>query len=180
MDAGRRDRLQASLTRLAAGDRASFDEVFDVVWPVVRRFCERALLETPDAEDVAQEVLIRVLARASEYDKERPALPWILGIASWEMRTLKKKRMRRREQLGDLAVDLEPIDRSFEGTIIRRDLEAALSDVLGSLTAADVATILAAIGEADRPAIAPATFRKRFQRALGKLKSAWRTKHGTQ
>jgi RNA polymerase sigma-70 factor (ECF subfamily) len=181
MEERRRDQLQSSLTRLAAGDRAAFDEVFRIVWPLVRRFSERALRNAPDAEDTAQNVLIRVLSRAHEFDPNRAALPWILGIATYEMRTLRKKVERRREDLQDLeSAEPAALDRSFEGTIIRRNLESALRDVIGELKTEDVATILAAVGAEQRPRVAAATFRKRFQRALDRLRQAWRAKHGIE
>lgn len=39
--------------------------------------------------------VLKVFSRASEYDPERDALVWALGIAAWECRTIRRKRERR-------------------------------------------------------------------------------------
>src|SRR5215468_488270 len=109
MDGLRRDRLRRELTRLAEGDRSAFDPVFEATRPIVYRFAARALANQADAEDCAQHVLLRVFARASEFDPSRDALSWILGIAAWEVRTIRKKRARRKEsfEAADVLVDGE-------------------------------------------------------------------------
>jgi RNA polymerase sigma-70 factor (ECF subfamily) len=177
MDTSRRDRLRRELTRLAEGDRSAFDPVYDAVWPLVRRFAARALQNQADAEDCAQRVLLRVFARASEFDRSRDALAWILGIAAWEVRTLRKARARRREagEAEDKRVDV-----ALEASIVRRDLEEALHAVIEEMKLEDRETLLLAIHESERPSIPAATFRKRLQRAIERLKAAWRVKHGTE
>src|SRR5260370_788744 len=83
--------------RLAEGDRTAFRPVFALVWPQVRAFAAR-LVGPADGEDAAQAALLKIFSRASEYDRARDALPWVLGIAAWECRTLRRRWERRREQ----------------------------------------------------------------------------------
>ena len=59
MDGSERDALQRELTALSAGDRAAFDPLFRRLWPLVAGFCRR-LLPEDEAEDAAQEAIIRV------------------------------------------------------------------------------------------------------------------------
>src|SRR5687767_5715648 len=99
MEGRSRAALNAALVRLADGDRAAFDAVFDLAEPEVRRLVGR-LVPAPDADDVAQQALLNVFARAGEFDGERDALAWILGIAAYEARTVSKRARRRREELG--------------------------------------------------------------------------------
>ena len=40
---------------------------------------------------MSQAAMMKILERAGEYDKQRPAVPWALGIAGWECRTLLKR-----------------------------------------------------------------------------------------
>jgi RNA polymerase sigma factor (sigma-70 family) len=171
----RRDDVTAWLTRLADGERAAFDPLFDAVWPAVHQLCRRALPSAADADDAAQEAMVRVFGRAAEFDRERDGLAWILGIAAWQCRTERRKRQRRREVDG--ASLPEPAD---DAAVVRRDLIAAATEVLGTLSDADVAVITAAIIDdpAARAGLAPATFRKRLERALVRLRSAWRSRHG--
>jgi RNA polymerase sigma-70 factor (ECF subfamily) len=163
------------MERLQSGDRSAFDPVYAAVHPVVEAFAAR-LLGPSDARDVAQQTLLDVFSRASEFDPSRDALTWILGIAAWNCRTARKKIARRRE---DHRVVEDACDAaSPEEDFIRRDLVRAIESLIGELGSADADTILASIDRAARPAIEPAAFRKRLQRALTRLRAAWGAKHG--
>jgi len=166
------------MTALAAGDRQAFHPVFVSLWPLLKAFTSRHL-PPADAEDAAQQALVNVMSRATEYDPERDALPWALGIAAYEIRTARRKSQRRREERA-VAEELEGRaagGASPEDLALARDLEAALEDALGDLPESDRETLLLhARGE--RPDVAGATFRKRVERALSRLRGAGRQKHG--
>jgi len=165
--------------RLADGDRAAFRPVFDLAWPCVREVAARMMSSPADADDAAQGALCKLFERISEFDPERDALAWIVGIVSYECLTLRKKRTRRREHAdGDEAIaavaDAQP---SPEDQVIAGELEAVALAVLGTLKPDDRRTLRVALfGEGER-GVAPATFRKRVERALGRLRAAWRD-HG--
>jgi DNA-directed RNA polymerase specialized sigma24 family protein len=174
LDHGARVALQRGMCRLAEGDREAFEPVFAALWPVLRSFAARALTVAAEAEDAAQSALVNIFARAAEFDARREALPWALGIAAYECRTLRKSRARRREEL-----TVEPPEaveaRTPEDAAIERDLQAAAAAVLGGLSALDAETLLAAArGERDPSA----TFRKRLERALARFRKEWRARHG--
>src|SRR5207245_9364399 len=82
VEGGERAELRRLMVRLADGDRAAFRPAFALLWPRLRAFAARCVAAA-DAEDVAQAALLRVFSRASEYDAERDALAWALGIAAW-------------------------------------------------------------------------------------------------
>jgi RNA polymerase sigma-70 factor, ECF subfamily len=153
------DPLTALVLRLADGDRSAFDPLYDAVATRVDAICARALGPGPDAEDAAQTALVKLFERVDRYDPRRgPALPWILGIAAWEARTVRQRRVRRREDLVEVDVEApEPAP----------DLLGALPD----LAPADREVLRAALGEIERPDVAPATFRKRLQRTLERLRA---------
>jgi RNA polymerase sigma-70 factor (ECF subfamily) len=169
--------LQRCLVRLADGDRAAFRPVFDMVWPRVREVAARMMPHAADAEDAAQAALMKLFERASEFDPERDALAWIVGIVSWECMTLRRKRTRRREA-GSAALDaVADAAGNPEERAITVELEAVAVAALGQLRPEDRETLRIAIfGEGRRDA-KPATFRKRVERALGRLRAAWRD-HG--
>src|SRR5688572_27366891 len=98
MHDGLRAEVQELLVRLADGDRSAFDPLFTRLWPLVSRFTERALSQGPEAPDAAQQALLNVFWRVSEFDPRRDGLSWIFGIASFECRTVRRKRQRRREE----------------------------------------------------------------------------------
>ncbi len=181
MDRQQGEELQRSMVRLADGDRSAFRPVYETIWPIVRRFAARSLENAADADDVAQEALLRIFARASKFDSNRDVLPWALGIVAYECRTLRRRVDRRREDLGAREVsELAEAAPTPEGALVERELEAAAMEVLGTLGPRDVATILVATRDAERPGIPGATFRKRLERATARLRFAWRAKHGSE
>lgn len=176
-----RPEIDALLRRLADGERAAFQPLFDALWPLLRRFATRFLGHEADGDDAAQQALLKIFARAREYDPAREAMPWILTIATNECRTLRKKQTRRKE-IGSESLDvLTSRNTSPEQVLIQSDLKMALAEVFTELRPEDVDTLACAVTDADdrleRPAVPAATFRKRVERALGRLRLAWRAKH---
>jgi RNA polymerase sigma-70 factor, ECF subfamily len=171
-----KDQIQVLMLRLADGDRTAFDPIYEALWPVVRRFAERTLAGSPDAEDAAQLAFMKVFSRISEFDQRRDAVAWVLGVAAHECRTFRQRQRRRRED-SDGNGERQASEPSPEDTAMLRDLRAALGEVLGDLAAADAQTLLAVLDE-ERPAVAAATFRKRVERALARLRTAWSSRHG--
>ena len=180
MNRDERERLRRAMARLADGDRSAFELVYATVCPVLRRFAARAMPNAADAEDVAQNALMKVFSRASEFDPNRDALSWILAIVANECRTARRKSHRRKEDLQGID-SLEPLSFADEATpedrLIMHDLHAAAQDALGTLCADDVDTLRQVLAEA-RPE--GATFRKRVERAMRRLREAWRATHGTE
>jgi RNA polymerase sigma factor (sigma-70 family) len=157
--------LSIALARLAAGDRSAQRPVFDVAWPVTRDFCAKFLGAGADAEDAAQRALIRLFEQASDYDVSRDGLSWALEIAVWECRTLLKRRAREQAKRAEAT---EPLP-TPETLLERAQLERALSQTFSTLSASDRAALL--------DGLSGATWRKRRQRALVRLKALWSTHH---
>ena len=171
-----RAELQNDLTRLADGDRQAFDPVFARLWPVLRSLASRHL-PAGDAEDAAQRALLKLFERAGEFDRERDALTWALGVGMWEIRTVRRRTWRRRESGEEVAGGAErPSDAaSPEEEAIAADLATALGQTLATLRPADVEALL---GYAHDERTVGAGFRKRLQRARERMRSAWRQRHG--
>ena len=149
-----------------------------MLWPVVHGFCARAVPEG-DADDAAQLVMEKVFAQASRYDRKRPALPWVLAIAAWECRTLRKRRLRRREESIERAADAAAAE-SPEDAAVQRQLQELAYGVLGQLSHADQQALASAYADhvGMTGAVSGATLRKRKARALQRLRDAWRKLHG--
>lgn len=174
MDRAQREALHRDLTRLAEGDRDAFHPVFVRLWPVLRAFA-RSRLDEADAEDAAQEALVKVFARAAAFDPARDGLSWALGIAAYEVKTLRRKRQRRRE--APEPPERQGLDDPAPGPqeiAVEREREAMVKAALDAVGECDAAT-LRAFASGDRPAIPSATFRKRVQRALARLRARWST-----
>jgi len=166
--------LDPLMARLADGDRSAFTPVFELLWPRAMRLCTSMLKNDADATDAAQQAMTKILERASEYDRRRPAMPWALAIASWECRTILKRRLRRRE-VADEAAGESAVGHEDEH-VQRQLVEAALA-AMGTLSETDRETLIATFWE-EAASASGATLRKRRERALVRLRSAFRRLYG--
>src|ERR1700752_1077691 len=130
------------MERLADGDREALRPVFDSLWPILRRYAARHL-PASEAEDAAQEALIKIFQRAHEFDRARSALAFALGVASWEIRTFRRRRSRRREERLPDRIERETPDPSPgpEQAAMMRDLESIMREAMGALRPEDVETL---------------------------------------
>ncbi len=167
--------LDAMLSRLADGDRSVFSAVFQALWPPTLSLCTRLMGSEADGADAAQTAMLRILERANEYDRERPALPWALAIAGWECRTLRKKRERLREAPGQSPAESDGGAAAEEQE--QRVLVGAALTALGTLSAADQETLQATYWETGA-SVSGAALRKRRSRALSRLREAFRRLYG--
>jgi RNA polymerase sigma-70 factor (ECF subfamily) len=90
--------------------------------------CVRLLGHRHDAEDVTQEVFLRVFRSLRRWDAARPLKPWVLGIAVNRCRTVMGQRAKRPELVEYLqeTVMASPADDSTELT---REIQSALSQL---------------------------------------------------
>lgn len=68
--------------RFVSGDRRAFEELVRPHLNLLYTLCLRMLNDAVQAEDAAQETLIRALSRRNRYNPERPFRPWLLAIAT--------------------------------------------------------------------------------------------------
>ena len=173
--------LDRLMMRLADGDRSVFGDVFRVLWPVVHRLCLGLLRDSADADDGAQQAMIKIMARASDYDPTRAALPWALAIATWECRTILRRRYRARELTGQeqswwSGAGAED-RRSPEEDLDKQELVRAALHALTDLSASDQSALLASFWE-EAGAPKDAAARKRRQRAMERLRAAFKRLYG--
>jgi RNA polymerase sigma factor (sigma-70 family) len=180
MDERQRRQLHDAMVRLASGDREAFTLVFEGLWPPLLAFMNRALPGHPDREDLAQRTLLNMFARISEFDVNRDGVAWVFGIASYEVKTLRRQMQRRREKS---VADFGSNDRADDGggspeeAAIRRDLHAALTEALGELTPAERDVLTGEEDEREKTGVSITAWRKRRQRALDKLRAIWGKRH---
>ena len=164
------------MTLAADGERAALDRLFGLLYPPVVGYATKFLGDATLAEDVAQDALVKLFGRLHQFDRERDALTWALTFTTWECRTA-RRRIQRRGETGD------PMTGSIDGAHAaeERELVHAAIAMLESLPARDREVIAATLTDDDelKRSLAPATFRKRLERALGRLRTSWRSRHGT-
>src|SRR5260370_35138574 len=119
----------AALVRLCLrGDAEAVRALVDRFQAEVYGLCLRLLAHRHDAEDVAQEVFLRVFRSLRRWDSSRPLRPWVMGIAVNRCRTWMAQRVRRPE-LADYLQDTAtgpPPDASTELQAEIRDAVPAL------------------------------------------------------
>lgn len=169
--------LDRELARLADGDRSAFPSIFATLWPVVQRFCRRALANEADADDAAQVALQKLFGQASSYDRQTPAVAWALTIAAWECRTIRRRGQRARVVALDDASGAPSSGPSPEELVVQRDLEAAVHAAFEQLAGADQEALRRALDEVR--GVGSALDRKRKQRALHRLRDVFRRIYGT-
>lgn len=87
--------------------------------------CVRMLNNRHDAEDVAQEVFLRVFRSLHRWDEARPLRPWIMGITVNRCRTWLTQRARRPE-LHENIQDAAASRMEDESVELAREITAAL------------------------------------------------------
>jgi len=172
-----RGEVQRLMLAAADGDRASLEPLFALLWPVTVAYSTKLVGDVSLAEDCAQDAIVKLFGQLDRFDRERDGLSWALSVATWQCRTARRTRERRREDA--TAVDLG--SRDMRDTLEERELVRAAVATLEALPVRDREIITASLTDDEelRRALAPATFRKRLERALGRLRTSWRSRHGT-
>jgi RNA polymerase sigma-70 factor (ECF subfamily) len=125
--------LDAMLTRVARGDQAAFEVVYDRMARPVYGLIRRVLRDPAQSEEVAQEVLLEVWRTAARFDAKRgSAASWVLTIAHRRAvdRVRSETASAEREQRSAAVPDPAPADEvaetveaSLEAERVRRCLD---------------------------------------------------------
>src|SRR5260370_5596880 len=91
MDEATRSLLNRSMAALADGDRRAFDPVYRTLWPLLVRFVTVISGDRMMADDMAQQAMLKILARASTFDRSKDAVPWTMTIAANEYQSFRRK-----------------------------------------------------------------------------------------
>ena len=114
--------------RCLRGDTASVQVLVERFQSDVLGLCIRMLHHRQDAEDVTQEVFLRVFRSLKRWDPARPLKPWIMTIAVNRCRTWMSQRTRRPELVEYLheTATSAPTDDSAE---LAREIQGALAEL---------------------------------------------------
>jgi RNA polymerase sigma-70 factor, ECF subfamily len=140
-----------------AGDETAFDRIVERHWSSVRRFIERSVADVDRAEDLTQEVFIRVYRSRDRYRPSAGFRTWLFTIAN--RLALNEARSRRRrsrvfrnapgsgaESSEDASDDFwanieDPRSESPLDRLERKELEMVMEDLLGRLSQGQRAAI---------------------------------------
>jgi RNA polymerase sigma-70 factor (ECF subfamily) len=116
------------VSRCLRGDTKAVGDLIERFQSNVFGLCIRLLHHRQDAEDVTQEVFLRVFRSLKRWDKTRPLKPWIMGITVNRCRTWLGKRARYPESvdyLGETASAPAPGDAGE----LTQEIELAVADL---------------------------------------------------
>lgn len=174
--------LEAQAARARAGDRASLEAVVRAIQGDVYRLALRILWHPQDAQDAAQEILIRVVTGLAGFRGDSAFRTWVYRVASNTLLSMRRQRMEQQPmRFAQFAADLAH-DLSDDPIAVQSGVEEALlleevkiGCTLALLLCLDrehrLAYILGEVMELDHNEaaqileISPATYRKRLSRA---------------
>src|SRR6202795_2472909 len=122
------------LERVCAGDTGGAGELFERYAPALLRFADRLLSDRGAAEEVTQEVFVKVISRAHQYDGRAGVASWLFAIAANACRD--RRRRDRRASLVPLEGAPEPRARGqgVEAAIDSREQRQAVRRALAQLS----------------------------------------------
>jgi RNA polymerase sigma-70 factor (ECF subfamily) len=114
--------------RCLRGDASAVQQLVDRYQADVFGLCVRLLHHRHDAEDVTQEVFLRIFRSLRRWDSRRPLRPWVMGITVNRCRTWLAQRVRRPELVEYLheTAAATPADDAAELT---REIKDALKEL---------------------------------------------------
>jgi len=127
---------RALLERIRRGDTDGAAALFDRYAPALLRFADRLLSDRNTAEEVTQEVFVKVISRAHQYDGRAEVASWLFAIAANACRD--RRRRERRATVVPLEAVPEPADpargEGVLGRLVERQKRDAVRQALARLS----------------------------------------------
>ena len=122
------------LERIRRGDNEGAAELFERYAPALLRFTDRMLSDRSAAEEVTQEVFVKVISRAHQYDGRAGVASWLFAIAANACRD--RRRRERRAAVVPLEAVPEPRSRGegIEASLVSEERRRAVRKALGELS----------------------------------------------
>ena len=141
------DELKRLMALGLDGDKAAYMAVLSAVAVRVRHYMARRLDHGPlanDIEDLVQVVLIGLHEKRATYDRNRPLMPWVYGIARYKLLEHLRASRRRLKDLGlnDIEAVLEIAEAPATDPAARHDVGKMLDKLAKGPREAVVATKL--------------------------------------
>ena len=128
MDASNADDARL-VRRCLKGEAQATQALIERFQAEVFGLCLRLLQSRHDAEDVSQEVFLRIFRSLKRWDQARPLRPWVMTITVNRCRTWLSQRAKRPESV-DYLQDLVPArSAGDDGAELAREIQVALKEL---------------------------------------------------
>jgi len=118
----------ALVRRCLQGEPEAIRALVDRFQTEIFSLCVRLLSHRQDAEDVTQEVFLRIFRSLKRWDSNRPLKPWIIGITVNRCRTWMAQRLRRPE-LVDYLQETAAAPATDDAPELLNEIHAALREL---------------------------------------------------
>jgi DNA-directed RNA polymerase specialized sigma24 family protein len=168
------------MNRVADGDQSAISPLYEYLRPLAERSARRRLASQGDWQDVAQRALIRLFEEAPRWRRTGRVESWCLALVYWECRSEEKRLQRNRINVEGFTqqqrVEHQGTQQHPELSALSAEERKYMAAFIESLTAEEKEMLglqenelLNTLSE-----LSPATFRKRKQRLVQKLRENWR------
>jgi len=122
------------LEQVRRGEPSGAARLFERYGTPLLRFTDRMLGSRPDAEEITQEVFLKMITRVEQYDGQAPVASWLFAIAANACRD--RLRRGRRAHPVSLEVITERPDGSepADARLLQKEKRLAVRRALGSLS----------------------------------------------
>lgn len=122
------------LDRIRRGDSGGAEELFERYAPALLKFADRMLSNRESAEEVTQEVFVKVISRAHQYDGRAAVSSWLFAIAANACRDKRRRDRRAAVVPLDAIAELPARGEGAEARMAGRERRAAVRRALEGLS----------------------------------------------
>ena len=122
------------LERIRGGDAGGAEELFERYAPALLKFADRMLSNRESAEEVTQEVFVKVISRAHQYDGRAAVSSWLFAIAANACRDKRRRDRRAAVVPLDAVAELPARGEGAEARMAGRERRAAVRRALEGLS----------------------------------------------
>jgi RNA polymerase sigma-70 factor, ECF subfamily len=125
---------QSLVERIRRGDAGGAEELFERYAAALLRFADRMLSDRDAAQEVTQEVFVKVISRAHQYDGRAAVSSWLFAIAANACRDRRRRDRRAAVVPLDAIADLPSRGEGIEARLDLRERRAAVRRALECLS----------------------------------------------
>jgi RNA polymerase sigma-70 factor (ECF subfamily) len=122
------------LERVRRGDAGGAEELFERYAPALLKFADRMLSDRESAEEVTQEVFVKVISRAHQYDGRAAVSSWLFAIAANACRDRRRRDRRAAVVPLDSVAELPARGEGIEARLAGRERRVAVRKALEGLS----------------------------------------------